>query len=343
MRLITREYSTYQSLIYIMFPLLYSKMAHRNIESETTVHISTNTGETYMDHFNKLRQYQSNINIECLCESESSYTCSSCIGEQESSSFSHQLTNNHTKNIIQECCRTDQDQGYYSTSDQSLNNIPVIQSFYFTEAERNAQVLFMHHQLVECDCNGQEYTVVDHDITLKIPQGAVPEGQTIHFEIAVAMYGPFTFPNNTRPISPILWLCIMEEDFELKKPFKLILPHILTGQTKDRILYHQVHFAKASHYNHILQNERIYYEFLPSEEKSGFAFNGCRGYGVLESSHCCFYCLQANQTPELATDAGYCLIRIESSLILQRSEVYFSAIYFLDSCLKVIIMTCLSQ
>ena len=243
------------------------------------------------------------------------------------------LLNNHANQEWRH--KVDHDQGYCSISNQPLNCVSVFQSRYFTEADKNAQVPFIFHQHVVFDCSGREYTIANHDITLKIPEGAVPEGQIIHFEVAVTMCGPFTFPNNTQPISPILWLCIVEEDVELKKPFKVILPHFLAGQTRDRLLHHQASFAKASHYKYILQNEHIYYEFLPSIDKSGFAFNGCRGYGVLETDHCCFYCLLANKTPEVAKDAGYCLARIESSSTLQRSEVYFTAIYFLDSCLKV--------
>lgn len=294
--------------------------------------ISPNTGETYVDHFNQVKQRHANINNECSCESEGVFTGSSCsepAGVQDLPISGDQM-------LLKMRHNDDYDQGYCSTSAQSLTDgMPVFQTHFFIEADKNAQVPFIYHQLVDCDCSGREYTIVDHDITLKIPEGAVPEGQKVHFEVAVAMYGPFAFPNNTQPISPILWLCIMEEDLELKKPFKIILPHFLTGLTKDQLLYHQTNFAKASHYTHILQNEHIYYEFLPSEDKSGFAFNGCRGYGVLESNHCCFYCLLANKTPELAKDAGYCLAQIESSLTLQRSEVYFTAMYFLDSCLKV--------
>ena len=88
---------------------------------------------------------------------------------------------------------------------------------------------------------------MDHDITLRIPEGAVAEGEKIHFEVGVAMYGPFVFPENTQPISPILWLCVVEGDAQLRKPFQIVLPHYLTGLSKEKIEYHQVRFAKANH------------------------------------------------------------------------------------------------
>ena len=151
------------------------------------------------------------------------------------------------------------------------------------------------------------------------------------------MYGPFIFPENTQPISPILWLCILEEDVELNKPFQVILPHYLTGLSKGRIEYHKVGFAKADHNTYTFVDNQLTYSFQHciTEPQVLHASSGCRSYGVLMSKHCCFYCLLANKSYELAMDAGYCLIRIESFLSPLRNEVHFSAIYFLDTCLKV--------
>ena len=129
--------------------------------------------------------------------------------------------------------------------DSDITDKHPAQSAYFTEAEKNAQVPFLHHQLFECDCNSQEYTIEEHDITLRIPEGAVSKGEKIHFEIDVAMHGPFTFHENMRPISPVVWLCILEEGVDLKKPFQLILPHFLTGLSREHVHFHQIQFAKA--------------------------------------------------------------------------------------------------
>ena len=184
--------------------------------------------------------------------------------------------------------------------------------------------------MLECDFNGREYTNVDHDFTLRIPEGAVAEGEKIHFEVGVAMYGPFIFPENTQPISPILWLCVLEGDAQLRKPFQIILPHYLISN--GRIEHHQVRFAKANHNDYDTQ---ISYRFHQCVTKPLLASTGYRSYGVLLSEHCCFYCLTANKSPELAYDAGYCLVRIESYISPQRNEFYFAAIYFLDTCLRV--------
>ena len=209
-------------------------------------------------------------------------------------------------------------------------------SLHFNEAEKRAQVPFLHHQVLEFDCNGLQYTIKHHDITLRIPEEAVACGVKTHFEIAVAMYGPFSFPKYAQPISPIIWLCVLEENVKLKKPFHLIVPHFLTGLTNKRLSYHQVKFVKASHNcTTVTEDGQRNYNFNHCDTVPLFASSRNRSYGVLKSTHCCFYCLQANQTPELARDAGYCLIRIERILSLQRYEVYFTAVYYLDTCIQV--------
>ena len=42
----------------------------------------------------------------------------------------------------------------------------------------------------------------------------------------MAIHGKFTFPDNIRPISAILWLKL-PEDFQFQKPIKIQLPHYL--------------------------------------------------------------------------------------------------------------------
>ena len=147
------------------------------------------------------------------------------------------------------------------------------------------------------------------------------------------MFGPFNFRENKNPISPIVWLCVLEGDGILKKPFQLILPHYLTGLTKKGLHYHQVGFAKAGHE---FSDEKIRYSFSPCVIEPLFASFGDKGFGVLKSNHCCFYCLERNITEEKATEVSYCLGRIENVKgAPTKNEVYFAAIYNLDTCMRV--------
>ena len=197
--------------------------------------------------------------------------------------------------------------------EDSDRNAHIRQSTYFSEAETKAEVPFLDHQVLECDCNGKEYTNTEHDITLRIPEGAVAAGEKVHLEVGVAMFGPFNFPTNTQPISPILWLCLLEENAQLKKPFQIILPHYLIGLNEERLMHHQICFAKASHSSFTFEDQQVCYEFNSyNSAPLLFASSGRKSYGIVTINHFCFYCLLAKQTPELARDAGYCLVRIES-------------------------------
>ena len=177
---------------------------------------------------------------------------------------------------------------------------------------------------------------MDHDITLRIPKGAVVEGKKIHFEIAVAMYGPFVLAEGTQPVSPFLWLCLIEEDYKLTKNFQVILPHYLTGLS--RMQHHYVIFAKANHNNYSFTNDsQMVFKLQRCDIKPAFASNGCKSYAVLVANHCCFYCLVAE--PPVTRDQavmGYFLVRIERGIPhLNRMEIYFCATFFLETCLKV--------
>ena len=157
-----------------------------------------------------------------------------------------------------------------------------------------------------------------------------PLGRRFNFEIAVAMYGPFKFEKDTQPISPILWLCF-DEDVTLNKPFHVILPHFLTELTYKN---HHVIFAKAPHSKYSIEDGQMKYSFQPCDSEPYFASCVGRNFGVLVTNHTCFYCLQAKKTPELATDAGYCLARIDC-FNQQHMEVTFMAVHYLRTCLRV--------
>lgn len=206
------------------------------------------------------------------------------------------------------------------------------------EAEQTAKVPFLHHEILECDYSGLKYTNPDHDISISIPEGAVSEGDIVHFEFGVTMFGPtmfglFKFVGDARPISPIAWVCLLEENYKLKKPYRVILPHVLTQLSNESLQYHQVKVAKAEHKVFSDDEESKSYKFHPSGIQPIFGFIGYKSYAALESIHFCFYCLEANQTLELDRNIGYCLVRVIQESI--PNKVFFLAMYFLGTCLRV--------
>lgn len=215
------------------------------------------------------------------------------------------------------------------------NKMTSVPSAYFTVATMTANVPFLHYRLLEANYDGLEHTLIDHDVTVRIPKGAVPMGKKISLEIAVTMYGPFYHSGDAQPISPIIWLCLLDEDITLTKPFEVVIPHFLTKLTREKVLLHEIGFAKAHHENYSL-NDDMHYHFLPCEENFLHASNKSRGYGILQTTHCCFYCIKSKKSPALASDASYCLVQyVSHSLGFQKTEIHFVAIYLLPTCMKV--------
>lgn len=214
---------------------------------------------------------------------------------------------------------------------------------YFECAEHIGQVPFLDQvTLLECDSKGCIYTNVDHDITLRIPEGAIPDGMKVQFEVAVTLYGPFKFCNSRRPISPILWLC-PQEDVSFQKPIEIVLPHILTNMTHEDISHFGIKFSKAVHGDYTNQKQ---YTFHSCDAEAKFV----NGFGVLKTNHCCFLCISAIQskelTHELAQKMGYCITCVEClGLPSSRDTIYMCASYLLKSCLKVYgyLLTCMVQ
>ena len=134
-------------------------------------------------------------------------------------------------------------------------------------------------QRFKCDCSSQKYTLDGHDITLIIPEGAVADGEKVELDIGVAMYGPFIFPENTQPVSPILWLYPQKANVKLKKPLQVIIPHCLAGLTEDDLHQHHVCFMKSDYKDSDAVGQ---YHFSQYSNDKSFLFDN---YGALETLH----------------------------------------------------------
>lgn len=186
-------------------------------------------------------------------------------------------------------------------------------------------------QTFECDCEGQEFEIQQHGITVNIDRGTVAEGETVQFEYGITLFGSFIFTDNKRPISPILWLC-SNETTTFKKPITVTLPHCLVGLTEEEISHFEVSFAKANHNRcEISCDGQQVFIFNPSPSPQSFDGSS----GVLNTYHCCFLCIVAKNTHEIALRAGYCLSCIDYSPSPTQHEIYVCATFLLQSCLEV--------
>ena len=190
-----------------------------------------------------------------------------------------------------------------------------------------------------------EHKVSGYDISIRMLEGSIPKGQTIHLKVGAALNGPFKSSSDKRPISPILWLC-PKEDFVLSKPMEIVFPHILTDITSEDIKKFGIQVSKATHEDSS-QNE---YLFKPLESQDiKFESNKTENYAVIKVTHCCFWCLEANSqeqmSPEVAQQmakkVGYtmhCIEHLQSPYqdLPSTKLIVFCVSFSLSKCLQVI-------
>ena len=192
----------------------------------------------------------------------------------------------------------------------------------------SSKIPFLHHQLLECDYNGKEYAIDGHDIALRIPIGAVPKGERLHFEVGVAMYGPFNFPNHVRPVSPIFWLRFIDKKVSLT--VEIFLPHCFIGLTRDTKHDQEVSFVKAD-LKDINVNELRYNFHLHSD---GANFLQSKSYGILETNQSGLFCITYPKTSNHSS-INYYLARIDIPPVPPVHEFYFYILYNLSTHKKV--------
>ena len=218
------------------------------------------------------------------------------------------------------------------------SGVPSISSYFYC-VNNIASVPFIGMvEVIVCDSLGCEYWNSDHDITIRIPAGAISPSMMVHLEVAVTLYGPFQFPNGSYPISPILWICV-QENIALKKPFEVILPHFVNGYDTS-IKNPVINFAKADHKSYSLDESGMkHYVFKPVDTAFVNIKEGTRSYGILSTDHCCYYCIIADNpvSPDLALSAGYSFWCIEKPLSppQPRDKILLCTTFFLESCITV--------
>ena len=90
--------------------------------------------------------------------------------------------------------------------------------------------------LSECTNKGVKYYDEANDFSLEIPEGAIPEGETVTIDIGVALYGPFQYPEGLRPVSPVFWLCVRDKKFfHFLRPVAVTIPHFLDLENHNDI------------------------------------------------------------------------------------------------------------
>ena len=136
-------------------------------------------------------------------------------------------------------------------------------------------------------------------VCIKVPKGAVPEGNVLRLEVGMCLYGPFKFPSGTTPIAPVLMLCPQQE-IELKEPVLVTLPHIINRACTADVDGLGIKVVEAGHQSPLPQFEDIDAHII-------FESDGDEEYAKFSLSHFRFISLRAESKREKALQFGYCI------------------------------------
>ena len=101
--------------------------------------------------------------------------------------------------------------------------------------------------LLNCSSAGTTYYNEENDFTIVIPEGAIPVGEVITIDIGVALFCPFEYPADVRPVSPSFWLFVREDEtYNFVKPLEVKIEHCISICDENDIKRFGLQFMKAS-------------------------------------------------------------------------------------------------
>ena len=178
-------------------------------------------------------------------------------------------------------------------------------------------------EVLRCGATGARYQHDTHGISFVIPPQAVKEGCQITLEFAIAIVGPFIFPEGITPVSPILWVRIQAEG-TLQKPLEIGLPHAVNCKENFKLL----HFLCA-------QRNGDHYSFMKTHKTA--RINPSKGMMHSKlSKQQYFYCIAGKVCREVISRAQYCIVKVAPKHPYDYSwKLHFFVTYALPACIEV--------
>ena len=151
------------------------------------------------------------------------------------------------------------------------------------------------------DHSGGLFYSFNHEVTVTIPPGAVPEGTQGMLKFAATFCAPMKFAPKTVPVSAIVWLNV---DVKLLKPIKLCLPHFVCVENRSHV--NSLYFAKMTD----ASTSEGYMSVIDSGE-----FNAGEMVGLLDVSDSSYYCIVNSATvAEDVPETRYTIITMKQKI-----------------------------
>ena len=212
---------------------------------------------------------------------------------------------------------------------QSHSGVPVssntgtaynCQSVDLNAVKERAQIPFISHISLTCSHEGLKHE--EHGFSLMIPEEIIAVGEELPIEFGITMYGPFNIPENTRLISPVLWLCAMGEP---KRSFQVTLPHIIQGLTQKKAEHYDVGFCKAC-YRDNDSSQMVFDVQRIASINDTLSCSVTASHGTITINQFCILFMVARNKSKLRSDIEYRLIYATRALQLKQ-ECFFCVTY----------------
>ena len=180
---------------------------------------------------------------------------------------------------------------------------------------------------IQCDVKGGKYECTQHGIALYIPQEAVNEGVTLTITVGVATVGPFKYPENTIPVSPILWVQVNFSNSQavLKKEIEIKLQHAVTGNDGIK----QLRFLCCSKLSGTVAFERAHKKSIITPNE------GVLHTKLSKKSYC--FCISSKICQESIANIEYCMVKVRPAKFNPSNtwKMHFFVTYALPPCIAV--------
>ena len=186
-----------------------------------------------------------------------------------------------------------------------------------------------HPDTFVVDMRGGSYSNEDHQVYLRVPEGAVPEGKSVCINIGISLTSSklSLLPLKSQIVSPVASFHVEEEesDFEFLKPVEITLPHFVDIEDEDDATTMELAFLKSSCHLYCFHRSKGVATFRPKSHTA-----------TLRTTHFCSFCIAANK--KIPTEKiNYRLVKVVPRMDHQREQwrAHFCVTYYLRTCLEV--------
>ena len=161
-----------------------------------------------------------------------------------------------------------------------------------------------------------------------IPSGAVSNG-AVDVQVGILLSGPFSFPPDVTPVSPIVWLCAANssEAFKFSKPIQITLQHYVDCSTSGG---KSLSFFKAA-YDSTTDKDFVFKEVDSNHSK--FA----QVNGTLTTKSCASFVCIADKDPQndMLEKSKYSLVYVIPKTLTNTFTMHFCLTFDLKTCIEV--------